>query len=81
MRSGKSVPDCADSSEPHGSRNVNQKIDAKISNTSSPNNPGLGSFDLKTELEKLDKMKKDGLITDDEFKLLRQRAIDKAKVQ
>jgi hypothetical protein len=38
-------------------------------------------FDLKVELEKLDKMKKDGLLTDSEFKELRQRAIDKAKAQ
>lgn len=38
------------------------------------------TFDLKTELEKLEKMKKDGLITEQEYKELRQRALDKAKV-
>jgi hypothetical protein len=39
------------------------------------------SFDLKAELEKLDNLKKNGLISDTEFKELRQRAIDKAKAQ
>lgn len=43
--------------------------------------PALGSFDLRTELEKLEKLKKDGLITEAEFKELRQRALDKAKAQ
>ncbi|HEX7552671.1 MAG TPA: hypothetical protein VF378_03905 [Geothrix sp.] len=38
-------------------------------------------FDLRTELEKLEKLKKDGLITEAEFKDLRQRALDKAKAQ
>ena len=38
-------------------------------------------FDLRTELEKLEKLKKDGLITEAEFKELRQRALDKAKAQ
>jgi hypothetical protein len=38
-------------------------------------------FDLRNELEKLEKLKKDGLITEAEFKDLRQRALDKAKAQ
>lgn len=38
-------------------------------------------FDLRTELEKLEKLKKDGLISEAEFKDLRQRALDKAKTQ
>lgn len=38
-------------------------------------------FDLKTELEKLDNLKKNGLITEAEFKELRQRAMDKARTQ
>jgi hypothetical protein len=38
-------------------------------------------FDLRTELEKLEKLKKDGLISEAEFKELRQRALDKAKAQ
>jgi hypothetical protein len=38
-------------------------------------------FDLRTELEKLEKLKKDGLISEAEFKDLRQRALDKAKAQ
>jgi hypothetical protein len=38
-------------------------------------------FDLRTELEKLEKLKKDGLISEAEFKELRQRALDKAKTQ
>lgn len=33
-------------------------------------------FDLKTELEKLDNLKKSGLISESEFKELRQRAMD-----
>jgi outer membrane protein assembly factor BamE (lipoprotein component of BamABCDE complex) len=43
--------------------------------------PAVAPFDLRTELEKLDKLKKDGLITEAEFKELRQRALDKAKAQ
>jgi hypothetical protein len=38
-------------------------------------------YDLRTELEKLEKLKKDGLISEAEFKELRQRALDKAKAQ
>jgi outer membrane protein assembly factor BamE (lipoprotein component of BamABCDE complex) len=43
--------------------------------------PAAASFDLRSELEKLEKLKKDGLITEVEFKELRQRALDKAKAQ
>ena len=43
--------------------------------------PAAAPFDLRTELEKLEKLKKDGLITEAEFKELRQRALDKAKAQ
>jgi len=44
--------------------------------------PALAApFDLRTELEKLEKLKKDGLITEAEFHELRQRALDKAKAQ
>lgn len=60
--------------------NVNQRIESKI--TTSPTGQSATSqtpFDLKTELEKLDKMRKDGLITDQEYQQLRQRAVDKAK--
>jgi hypothetical protein len=39
------------------------------------------AFDLRTELEKLEKLKKDGLITEAEFKELRQRVLEKAKAQ
>jgi hypothetical protein len=39
------------------------------------------TFDLRSELEKLEKLKKDGLITEPEFRELRQRALDKAKAQ
>ena len=41
----------------------------------------LAPFDLRTELEKLEKLKKDGLISETEFKELRQRALDKARAQ
>lgn len=43
--------------------------------------PPPTAFDLRTELEKLEKMKRDGLITEAEFKELRQRVIEKAKAQ
>ena len=58
------------------------KIDQKI--TGGPTAAGatpIEKFDLATELRKLEQLKKDGLLTEDEFKLLRQRAIDKAKAQ
>jgi hypothetical protein len=36
-------------------------------------------FDLATKLAKLDKLKKDGLITAEDYELLKKRAIEKAK--
>ena len=39
------------------------------------------AFDLRTELEKLEKLKKDGLITEAEFAALRQKVMEKAKAQ
>ena len=47
----------------------------------SPKPPTPAAFDLRTELEKLEQLKKDGLITEAEFKDLRQAALDKAKVK
>ena len=41
--------------------------------------PSRESFDLATELAKLDKLKKDGLITAEDYELLKKRAIEKAK--
>lgn len=38
-------------------------------------------FDLRAELEKLEKLQRDGLITEAEFRDLRQHALDKAKSQ
>ena len=38
-------------------------------------------FDLRTELEKLEKMQKDGLLTEAEYKDLRQRVLEKFKAQ
>ncbi|WP_243317626.1 hypothetical protein [Geothrix paludis] len=43
--------------------------------------PAAPAFDLRTELEKLEKLKKDGLISETEFKDLRQRLLEKAKAQ
>lgn len=43
--------------------------------------PPPAAFDLRTELEKLEGLKKDGLITETEFKELRQRILDKARAQ
>jgi len=42
---------------------------------------GAAPFDLRTELEKLEKMKRDGLITEPEYRDLRQRVLDKARSQ
>lgn len=42
---------------------------------------GAAAFDLRAELEKLERLKKDGLISESEFKELRQRVLDKAKAQ
>ena len=36
-------------------------------------------FDLATELAKIDKLKKDGLISAEDYELLKKRAIEKAK--
>lgn len=49
--------------------------------TSQPAVPATPAFDLRTELEKLEKLKKDGLISDAEFQTLRQKVLDKAKAQ
>jgi hypothetical protein len=43
--------------------------------------PPAPPFDLRTELEKLEKMKRDGLITEAEYRDLRQRVLDKARSQ
>jgi len=48
---------------------------------SSGTGPAAPAFDLRTELEKLEKLKKDGLISEAEFKDLRQRVLEKAKAQ
>lgn len=62
--------------------NVNQRIEAKVSSTTANSPaPQPGTFDLKAELEKLEKMKKEGLLNEQEYQQLRQRAIDKAKAQ
>ena len=37
------------------------------------------AFDLTAELAKLDKLKKDGLITAEDYEVLKKRAIEKAK--
>ncbi|MBP1773221.1 MAG: hypothetical protein H6P99_2384 [Holophagaceae bacterium] len=43
--------------------------------------PQPAAFDLRAELEKLEAMKKDGLISETEYKELRQRVLEKAKAQ
>ena len=43
--------------------------------------PSSTAFDLRTELEKLEKLKKDGLISEAEFSELRQKVMDKARAQ
>ena len=61
--------------------NINQKIESKTTTTTTGNAPSALPFDLKSELEKLEKMKKEDLITEQEYQQFRQRAIDKAKAQ
>lgn len=39
------------------------------------------AFDLRAELEKLEKLKKDGLISEAEFQELRRKVMDKARAQ
>lgn len=58
--------------------NINQKVTTK---TDSGVSPEIPKFDLASELKKLEQMKKDGLLTQQEYEALRQRAIDKAKAQ
>ena len=61
-----------------------QKIDLKITGGTGTGTSAANTaekFDLVAELKKLDQLKKEGLLTEDEFKQLRQRAIDKAKAQ
>jgi hypothetical protein len=43
--------------------------------------PQPAAFDLRAELEKLEAMNKDGLISETEYKELRQRVLEKAKAQ
>lgn len=43
--------------------------------------PSSTAFDLRIELEKLEKLKKDGLISETEFRELRQKVLEKAKAQ
>lgn len=43
--------------------------------------PAPPAFDLRTELEKLEKLKKDGLISEPEFQELRKKVLDKARAQ
>jgi hypothetical protein len=57
--------------------NINQKIDT-TSSQGTKTQP-QEAFDLQNELSKLEKIKKDGLITDSEYQQIRQRLIDKAK--
>ena len=44
-----------------------------------PEPPAPPTFDLRTELEKLEKLKKDGLISEAEFQELRKKVMDKAR--
>ncbi len=46
-----------------------------------PAAPAAPAFDLRTELEKLEKLRKDGLISEGEFQELRRKVLDKAKAQ
>ena len=50
-----------------------------IDKTDNIKTDSVSKFDLATELAKLDKLKKDGLITAEDYELLKKRAIEKAK--
>jgi len=60
---------------------IDQKITTRTEGGASGTGAEIPRFDLATELRKLDQLKKDGLITQQEFDTLRQKAIDKAKAQ
>jgi len=49
--------------------------------TAQPAAPAAPAFDLRTELEKLEKLKRDGLISEAEFQELRRKVLDRAKAQ
>ena len=55
------------------SSNPSQRIQVDQKSTSTL------TFDLATELAKLDKLKKDGLISAEDYEVLKKRAIEKAK--
>ena len=54
------------------------KVDQKVTGGTAPGS-AQEKFDLDTELRKLEQLRKDELINEDEYKQLRQRALDKAK--
>ena len=50
-----------------------------IDKTDNITKDSVTKFDLATELAKLDKLKKDGLISAEDYEVLKKRAIEKAK--
>ena len=58
-------------------KDPNQKV--IIDKTDKITMESVTKFDLATELAKLDKLKKDGLITAEDYEVLKKRAIEKAK--
>jgi len=62
---------------------LDQTVDVRSRpSASAESNQGMttSKFDLRAELEKFDKLRSDGLISEKEHQELRQRAIEKAKV-
>ena len=70
---------------PTGRRLVTRRVVEQTAGQVPPPEAGTGrpaaSFDLRAELEKLGKLKADGLISEAEFQDLRQRLLEKAKAQ
>lgn len=51
----------------------------RIEKTDKVTMDSVTKFDFATELAKLDKLKKDGLISAEDYEVLKKRAIEKAK--
>lgn len=67
----------------HAAKPPAGKVEAGVKANPDPRSvpPAPAAFDLRAELEKLETLKKDGLISESEFKELRQRVLEKAKAQ
>jgi len=72
--------DFGSSKKPTRDINIKQKVEIEKSEQTN-DSTRTGKADLEAELKKYERLKKDGLLTDAEYQLLRQRAINKATGQ